>query len=72
MTGFHALATGFGQVRETIFLKNDERKAFVEGGTHHYESKRKEFYKDGNPDIDYVLSTRELARLIKQFISNHL
>ena len=32
-----------------------------------YESKRKEFYKDGNPDIDYVLSTRELARLIKQF-----
>jgi NAD(P)-dependent iron-only hydrogenase catalytic subunit len=32
-----------------------------------YESKRKEFYKDGNPDIDYVLTTRELARLIKQF-----
>ena len=32
-----------------------------------YASKRKEFYKDGNPDIDYVLTTRELARLIKQF-----
>ena len=32
-----------------------------------YECKRDEFYVDGNPDVDYVLSTRELARLIKQF-----
>ena len=32
-----------------------------------YECKREEFYVNGNPDVDYVLSTRELARLIKQF-----
>ncbi|MBQ8761579.1 MAG: iron hydrogenase small subunit [Bacteroidales bacterium] len=32
-----------------------------------YECKRDEFKVGGNPDVDYVLSTRELARLIKQF-----
>ena len=32
-----------------------------------YECKREEFSMNGNPDVDYVLSTRELARLIKQF-----
>ena len=32
-----------------------------------YECKREEFYVNDNPDVDYVLSTRELARLIKQF-----
>lgn len=32
-----------------------------------YECKRNEFYVDGNPDVDYVLSTRELARIIKQY-----
>ncbi|MBR4156408.1 MAG: [Bacteroidales bacterium] len=32
-----------------------------------YECKREEFYVNGIPDVDYVLSTRELARLIKQF-----
>lgn len=32
-----------------------------------WECTRPEFAVDGNPDIDYVLSTRELARLIKQF-----
>ena len=31
-----------------------------------YEAGRDEFSKDGNPDTDIVLSTRELARLIKQ------
>ncbi|MBQ9638852.1 MAG: iron hydrogenase small subunit [Bacteroidales bacterium] len=30
------------------------------------ECAREEFGKDGNPDIDYVLSTRELAHMIKQ------
>lgn len=35
-----------------------------------YECKRPEFSVDGNPDVDYVLSTRELARLIKQFNLN--
>lgn len=32
-----------------------------------YECKREEFSVNDNPDVDYVLSTRELARLIKQF-----
>lgn len=31
-----------------------------------YECGRDEFATDGNPDVDFVLSTRELARLIKQ------
>ncbi|MBD0324639.1 MAG: (2Fe-2S)-binding protein, partial [Aldersonia sp.] len=31
-----------------------------------YEATRPEFRVDGNPDVDYVLSTRELARLIKR------
>lgn len=31
-----------------------------------YESQREEFAIDGNPDVDYSLTTRELARLIKQ------
>ena len=31
-----------------------------------YECSRDEFKTDGNPDVDYVLTTRELARLIKQ------
>jgi len=35
-----------------------------------YECTRDEFKVNGNPDVDYVLSTRELARLIKQFNLN--
>lgn len=31
-----------------------------------YECERPEFAKDGNPDVDYSLSTRELGRLIKR------
>ena len=31
-----------------------------------YEANRDEFKTNGNPDVDYSLSTRELARLIKQ------
>lgn len=34
LAGFHALATGFGEVREAVLLQNDEGKTFVEGGTH--------------------------------------
>ncbi len=30
-----------------------------------YECQREEFSVDGNPDVDYAISTRELARLIK-------
>ncbi len=32
-----------------------------------YETGREEFKKNGNPDVDYSISTRELARLIKMF-----
>lgn len=31
-----------------------------------YEAHREEFIHDGHPDVDYSISTRELARLIKQ------
>lgn len=31
-----------------------------------YEAQRDEFKEDGNPDVDYSISTRELAHLIKQ------
>jgi NADP-reducing hydrogenase subunit HndD len=31
-----------------------------------YECSRPEFKQDGNPDVDYSITTRELARLIKQ------
>ncbi|MFW5781434.1 MAG: [Fe-Fe] hydrogenase large subunit C-terminal domain-containing protein, partial [Bacteroidota bacterium] len=31
-----------------------------------YECQREEFSVDGNPDVDFALSTRELANLIKQ------
>ena len=32
-----------------------------------YECQRDEFKHDGNPDVDYSISTRELAHLIKEF-----
>ena len=32
-----------------------------------YECQRDEFKVDGNPDVDFSLTTRELAELIKQF-----
>lgn len=35
-----------------------------------YERDRPEFKTNGNPDVDYVLSTRELAKLIKQAAIN--
>lgn len=35
-----------------------------------FECTREEFSVNGNPDVDYVLSTRELGRLIKQFNLN--
>ena len=31
-----------------------------------YECQREEFKTDGNPDVDFAVSTRELAALIKQ------
>ena len=35
-----------------------------------YESQRDEFKVDGNPDVDFSLTTRELASLIKQALGN--
>lgn len=35
-----------------------------------YESQREEFAVDGNPDVDFSISTRELAHLIKQSIGD--
>ncbi len=35
-----------------------------------YECQRDEFKVDGNPDVDYSLTTRELARFIKQYNLN--
>ena len=31
-----------------------------------YEAKRSEFAVDGNPDVDFVLTTKELARMVKE------
>lgn len=33
-TGFHALTAGLGKVGKTVLLKDDEREALGEGGTH--------------------------------------
>ncbi|MGD9978124.1 MAG: NADH-dependent [FeFe] hydrogenase, group A6 [Bacteroidales bacterium] len=35
-----------------------------------YECQRDEFKQNGNPDVDYSISTRELAHMIKQFNIN--
>ncbi|MDD4149265.1 MAG: [Fe-Fe] hydrogenase large subunit C-terminal domain-containing protein, partial [Bacteroidales bacterium] len=35
-----------------------------------YESQREEFAVDGNPDVDFSISTRELAHLIKQSVGD--
>jgi NADP-reducing hydrogenase subunit HndD len=35
-----------------------------------FEAQREEFKVDGNPDVDYSISTRELAHLIKQSIGD--
>jgi NADP-reducing hydrogenase subunit HndD len=35
-----------------------------------YEAEREEFRVDGNPDVDFSISTRELAHLIKQTIGD--
>jgi NADP-reducing hydrogenase subunit HndD len=35
-----------------------------------YEAQRDEFKVDGNPDVDFSISTRELAHLIKEFNIN--
>ena len=50
-TSFHALASGFGEFSEAIFLEDDEGEAFVEGGTHDGFLARR----DGGGDKDGTL-----------------
>ncbi len=62
----------FGSIAKTYFAKklNIDRKDLVVVSimpclAKKYECQRDEFKVDGNPDVDFSLSTRELANLIK-------
>jgi len=63
----------FGSIAKTYFadkIKVDRKKMVVVSimpcVAKKYECSRDEFKVDGNPDVDYSVSTRELANLIKQ------
>ncbi len=63
----------FGAVAKGIWAKEEgiDRKDLIVVSVmpclaKKYESSRDEFKVDGNPDVDYSISTRELAKLIKQ------
>ena len=63
----------FGSIAKTYFAEkiNVDRKEMVVVSimpclAKKYECQRDEFSVDGNPDVDYSISTRELAHLIKQ------
>ncbi|MCF8364562.1 MAG: [FeFe] hydrogenase, group A [Bacteroidales bacterium] len=63
----------FGAIAKTYFADkiNVDRKKLVVVSimpcvAKKYECSRDEFKVDGNPDVDYSISTRELANLIKQ------
>lgn len=63
----------FGSIAKTYFaekLKIDRNEMIVVSImpclAKKYECQREEFMVDGNPDVDYSISTRELAHLIKQ------
>lgn len=63
----------FGAIAKTYFAKiaNVKREDLVVVSVmpclaKKYECQRDEFKVDGNPDVDYSISTRELAALIKQ------
>ncbi len=63
----------FGAVAKTYFAKKigvDRKKLVVVSimpcVAKKYECTREEFSVDGNPDVDYSVSTRELANLIKR------
>lgn len=63
----------FGSVAKTWFAEQIQKKreelvvvSVMPCLAKKYESQREEFSTDGNPDVDYSLSTRELAALIKQ------
>lgn len=63
----------FGSIAKTYFADKIETKredmvvvSIMPCLAKKYECQRDEFKVDGNPDVDYSLSTRELAALIKQ------
>ena len=63
----------FGAIAKTYFaekigVKRDEMQvvSIMPCLAKKYECQREEFSTDGNPDVDYSLTTRELAALIKQ------
>jgi len=63
----------FGSIAKSYFaekLKVDRKKLVVVSimpcVAKKYECSRTEFSTDGNPDVDYSISTRELAQLIKR------
>jgi len=63
----------FGSVAKTYFadkIQTDRKDLVVVSImpclAKKYESQRDEFAVDGNPDVDYSITTRELAHLIKQ------
>ena len=63
----------FGSIAKTYFAEKIQvdRKEMVVVSimpclAKKYECQREEFSVDGNPDVDYSISTRELAHLIKQ------
>lgn len=63
----------FGAVAKGIWAKEEgiDRKDLIVVSVmpclaKKYESSRDEFKVDGNPDVDYSISTRELAKLLKQ------
>ncbi|HZK07156.1 MAG TPA: NADH-dependent [FeFe] hydrogenase, group A6 [Bacteroidales bacterium] len=63
----------FGAIAKTYFankIKVDREKLIVVSimpcVAKKYECTREEFQTDGNPDVDYSISTRELAHLIKR------
>ena len=67
----------FGAVAKTYFAEkmNVKREDMVVVSVmpclaKKYEAQRDEFKVDGNPDVDFSISTRELAHLIKEFNVN--
>src|SRR6056297_944170 len=63
----------FGSIAKTYFADKIEKKredvvvvSVMPCIAKKYEAQRDEFKVDGNPDVDYSITTRELAHLIKQ------
>ncbi len=62
----------FGSIAKSYFAEKLVLTVKFSGCIHNalrsqkYECTREEFSVDGNPDVDYSVSTRELANLIKR------